>query len=292
MRKATSACPAIDRPRAAALTSVSRAHARATSEPQQKEARCQIPLRCWSPTATTRSATSSSASCWPTASGRAGPQRRRGALRAARGPDLLVLGELEQPAAALRLLRAIRSGDGLAGRDRPGAAGDRAVRRRRRVGAAARLRGGLRRLPAQARPLPRAARPRAAVLRRATPGAAAARRVGALAVDPRRREARYAGRRLELSRLEFELLAQLAADPLRVFTKRELLREVWGYRADGRDAHARRARLPAAAQARRGAGRAATSSTCAASATGCSAGPRRRSTMTRSGEPRRTPRAP
>ena len=72
------------------------------------------------------------------------------------------------------------------------------------------------------------------------------RRVGALAIDPQRLEARYAGIRLELSRLEFALLCQLAADPLRVFTKRELLRDVWGYQADAAtrtlDAHACRLR--------------------------------------------------
>jgi len=72
------------------------------------------------------------------------------------------------------------------------------------------------------------------------------RRVGALAIDPGALEAHYAGTRLELSRLEFALLCQLASDPLRVFTKRELLRDVWGYRADARtrtlDAHACRLR--------------------------------------------------
>jgi DNA-binding response OmpR family regulator len=35
-----------------------------------------------------------------------------------------------------------------------------------------------------------------------------------------------AGTRLELSRLEFALLCKLATEPLRVFTKSELLREV------------------------------------------------------------------
>jgi DNA-binding response OmpR family regulator len=41
-------------------------------------------------------------------------------------------------------------------------------------------------------------------------------------------EARYAGTRIELARLEFALLCRLADDPLRVFTKHELLRDVWG----------------------------------------------------------------
>ena len=54
------------------------------------------------------------------------------------------------------------------------------------------------------------------------------RRVGALAVDPHPVKARYAGTKIELARLEFALLCRLADDPLRVFTKHELLRDVWG----------------------------------------------------------------
>ena len=45
---------------------------------------------------------------------------------------------------------------------------------------------------------------------------------------------------------EFELLAKLAEHPTRVWTKDELLREVWGFRAMGRtrtlDSHASRVR--------------------------------------------------
>ena len=49
-----------------------------------------------------------------------------------------------------------------------------------------------------------------------------------------------------LSAKEFELLVKLAAEPHRVFTKEELLREVWGFRALGRtrtlESHASRLR--------------------------------------------------
>jgi hypothetical protein len=38
-------------------------------------------------------------------------------------------------------------------------------------------------------------------------------------------------RQLPLARLEFALLDRLASDPQRVFTKEELLREVWGLRS-------------------------------------------------------------
>ena len=45
---------------------------------------------------------------------------------------------------------------------------------------------------------------------------------------------------------EFSLLCALAADPVRVFTKEELLRDVWGFRSMGRtrtlDSHASRLR--------------------------------------------------
>jgi len=46
--------------------------------------------------------------------------------------------------------------------------------------------------------------------------------------------------------MEFSLLTTLASDPRRVFTKDELLRDVWGFRAPGRtrtvDSHACRLR--------------------------------------------------
>ena len=51
---------------------------------------------------------------------------------------------------------------------------------------------------------------------------------------------------MTLSAKEFELLAWLAAEPQRVFTKEELLRQVWGFRALGRtrtlESHASRLR--------------------------------------------------
>ncbi|MGD9696823.1 MAG: response regulator transcription factor [Thermoleophilia bacterium] len=71
-------------------------------------------------------------------------------------------------------------------------------------------------------------------------------RVGALSVDRHARRATLGGRTLDLSAKEFALLAALARDPGRVFTKGELLRDVWGFRAEGRtrtvDSHASRLR--------------------------------------------------
>ena len=71
-------------------------------------------------------------------------------------------------------------------------------------------------------------------------------RVGDLEVDPASREVRMRGRRVELSQKEFALLRALATEPTRVFTKEELLRSIWGFRAMGStrtlDSHACRLR--------------------------------------------------
>jgi two-component system KDP operon response regulator KdpE len=67
-----------------------------------------------------------------------------------------------------------------------------------------------------------------AVLRRAdTAAPSAALVVGGLRVDLAAREAVLDGRTLELTRLEFDLLAHLAARPGTVVTKKELLADVW-----------------------------------------------------------------
>jgi two-component system alkaline phosphatase synthesis response regulator PhoP len=52
--------------------------------------------------------------------------------------------------------------------------------------------------------------------------------VGDLRIDPRRREAVVAGRRLELRAREFDLLTALARDPGVVLTRDALLEDVWG----------------------------------------------------------------
>ena len=70
--------------------------------------------------------------------------------------------------------------------------------------------------------------------------------IGELSIDPVSRDVRVAGVRAVLSQKEFALLLALAAHPVRVFTKEELLRTVWGYRTMGRtrtlDSHACRLR--------------------------------------------------
>jgi DNA-binding response OmpR family regulator len=72
-------------------------------------------------------------------------------------------------------------------------------------------------------------------------------RVGSIEIDPTARTALLNGRRLSLSQKEFALLRTLAADPTRVFSKDELLRSLWGFRANNStrtlDSHACRLRL-------------------------------------------------
>ncbi len=87
----------------------------------------------------------------------------------------------------------------------------------------------------------------AALLRRANQRRHLGRlRVGELEIDPPSREVRLRGTRLDLSQKEFALLRTLACEPTRVFTKEELLRNVWGYRSMGTtrtlDSHACRLR--------------------------------------------------
>jgi DNA-binding response OmpR family regulator len=85
-----------------------------------------------------------------------------------------------------------------------------------------------------------------AVLRRSRPAERERLAAGPLAVDRATRRVTVRGFPVALAAKEFELLAKLASEPLRVFTKEELLREVWGFVALGRtrtlDSHASRLR--------------------------------------------------
>jgi DNA-binding response OmpR family regulator len=71
------------------------------------------------------------------------------------------------------------------------------------------------------------------VLRRAAPRPAEtapdAIRVGALAVDAARHEARLGDVELELTALEFDLLYTLARHAGQVLSREQLLEQVWGY---------------------------------------------------------------
>jgi DNA-binding response OmpR family regulator len=56
----------------------------------------------------------------------------------------------------------------------------------------------------------------------------AARRFGALEIDVTAREVRLDGEPVELTKIEFDLLDTLSAEPRVVFTRRRLLERVWG----------------------------------------------------------------
>ena len=85
-----------------------------------------------------------------------------------------------------------------------------------------------------------------ALIRRTSPAAGDVLVAGDLVIDRPTRRVRVRDVSVDLSAKEFELVAKLASEPYRVFTKEELLREVWGYRALGRtrtlESHASRVR--------------------------------------------------
>jgi DNA-binding response OmpR family regulator len=82
--------------------------------------------------------------------------------------------------------------------------------------------------------------------RRAGAGDGSVIRLGALAIDAETYRVTVAGRPLDLTFKEFELLRFLTQHPGRVFTRPSLLREVWGYDFYGGtrtvDVHVRRLR--------------------------------------------------
>jgi DNA-binding response OmpR family regulator len=85
-----------------------------------------------------------------------------------------------------------------------------------------------------------------AVLRRTSPPPHERLEAGGIVVDRVTRRVTVEGRPVALAGKEYELLVRLASHPTRVFTKEELLRDVWGFRSLGRtrtlDSHASRLR--------------------------------------------------
>lgn len=85
-----------------------------------------------------------------------------------------------------------------------------------------------------------------AVLRRVRPRSDDVVTAPPLRIDTLTRDVRVDGRRVLLAQKEYELLLCLAREPERVFTKAELLQQIWDYRSIGRtrtlDSHASRVR--------------------------------------------------
>jgi DNA-binding response OmpR family regulator len=69
---------------------------------------------------------------------------------------------------------------------------------------------------------------------------------GPLRLDPHRRTVTLDDRLIDLSVIEYRLLHMLASEPERVFTRAELMADIWGYTTAGRsrtlDSHACRLR--------------------------------------------------
>ncbi len=85
-----------------------------------------------------------------------------------------------------------------------------------------------------------------AVLRRRSADRADLLRAGEITINRAERTVKVGSRPIELSSKEFALLGALAEQPTRVYSKEELLRDVWGYRSLGHtrtlEAHASRLR--------------------------------------------------
>lgn len=66
--------------------------------------------------------------------------------------------------------------------------------------------------------------------------------IGSLCIDPDTRETRLNGRPIELTRIEFALLLRLASEPQTVFSRAQLMNDVWDYQNDGRPLTAKASR--------------------------------------------------
>jgi DNA-binding response OmpR family regulator len=161
-------------------------------------------------------------------------------------PDLMVLDLCLPDAAGIDVLREIRGADGATGRFDPGLA---VIVLSGRSTEADRVRGfaaGADDYLLKPFHYPELAARVAAVLRRRDGRREGPLRVGDLIVDAVTRRVRVGEREVKLANKEFALLRTLASEPRRVFTKDELLRDVWGYRSQGRtrtlDSHASRLR--------------------------------------------------
>jgi DNA-binding response OmpR family regulator len=162
-------------------------------------------------------------------------------------PDLAVLDLGLPDKDGLELIRTVRSSDGIVSRIDPGLP---LIVVTGRHGELDRLRGfesGADDYLAKPFSYPELRARVAALLRRSNTRKLEGRlRIGPLEIDPPTREVKLRGRKIPLSQKEYALLKAIAAEPTRVFTKEELLRDVWGFRSLGStrtlDSHACRLR--------------------------------------------------
>lgn len=161
-------------------------------------------------------------------------------------PDLLLLDLTLPDASGLDVLREIRDADGVTSRFDPGLP---VIVLTGRGADADRVRGldfGADDYVVKPFSYPELRARIAAVLRRGLGVQEGPCRVGEIVVDPARRKVWVGEREVPLSNKEFGLLRVLASDPSRVFSKRELLEAVWGFRTPAQtrtlDSHASRLR--------------------------------------------------
>jgi DNA-binding response OmpR family regulator/anti-sigma regulatory factor (Ser/Thr protein kinase) len=162
-------------------------------------------------------------------------------------PDLAVIDLVLPDGSGLDIVRAARASDGVASRIDPAVP---ILVLSGRAGELDRLRGferGCDDYLCKPFSYPELRARVSALLRRAELRRRPARlRVGDLELDAASRVVRLRGAPIELSQKEFALVRVLASDPTRVFTKDELLRTIWGFRARGStrtlDSHACRLR--------------------------------------------------
>jgi DNA-binding response OmpR family regulator len=161
-------------------------------------------------------------------------------------PDLLLLDLMLPDAQGLDVLREIRRADGISARFDPELPVIVVSGRRTDADRVRGLSAGADDFVVKPFHYPELLARIGAVLRRRQRRRQGPLRVGDLALNPVTREVRVGDRPVELANKEFALLRTLASEPTRVFTKNELLRDVWGFRAEGRtrtlDSHASRLR--------------------------------------------------
>ena len=164
----------------------------------------------------------------------AGTAREAVRLMETRFPDLAIIDLTLPDRDGLDLLRQVREADGVASRINPLLP---LLVLSGRVGELHRLRGferGADDVLGKPFSYPELRARVAALLRRTErPTRRGRLRVGALDIDPAARSVTLNGRRVLVSQKEFALLRTLASDATRVWSKDELLRTIWGYRANG-----------------------------------------------------------
>ena len=162
-------------------------------------------------------------------------------------PDLAIIDLGLPDRDGLEVLREVRASDGIASRIDPGVPLIVVTGRSSELDRLRGLEGGADDYLVKPFSYPELRARVAALLRRSNRRVAQGRmRIGPLELDPPTREVTLRGRRMALSQKEYALLRALASEPTRVFTKEELLRDVWGFRSRGStrtlDSHACRLR--------------------------------------------------